>query len=389
MDDSEKDELISSFNHQIYERRINKRDIESIIAQMPKGLSELEKAYYIYVQIGKIVKENPDFFVPSKDNLEEIYNQEINEKDEGICKSIAELYVAVLKDKRIGIDADLVKMHPHSPIGHIDVVIKIDGKRYLVNLISDSYRIKAKKRVKSFGFDLSKVPGPQHVQDDYRNYLRRLVNYYGRIDTVSEQEIEAMDKKINYSYHTHNMKPEERGIYSEDTIYMLKKEFRDINSPEFKKHVLLNRQVDESDILVYKLEYISRNIEKLIEFDGNINFLDIDKLYRNIVTKILEPKELDRIEEFNISLGKDVRNRLMIIKVKPSREGRRKGKRNVYLKKLKNEKSFSRTTIYETSEIFKVLGNARSADQIAAMAKFYATDREDEDIDDNTEWDKA
>ena len=40
------------------------------------------------------------------------YNDKIDSEYYGICKSISELYVSILRDKRIGISADLVKKYP-------------------------------------------------------------------------------------------------------------------------------------------------------------------------------------------------------------------------------------------------------------------------------------
>ena len=37
---------------------LNNPEIENIINNMPKGLSKIEKAYYIYLKLGKILNEN-------------------------------------------------------------------------------------------------------------------------------------------------------------------------------------------------------------------------------------------------------------------------------------------------------------------------------------------
>lgn len=76
----------------------------------------------------KIVNENPQFVFTDTEGKEKHYNDAIDNEYNGICKSITELYVSILWDKRIGISADLAKKYPESPITHVDTILKIDGK---------------------------------------------------------------------------------------------------------------------------------------------------------------------------------------------------------------------------------------------------------------------
>ena len=127
----------------LYDNLIKSEKIDNIINNMPQDLSQIEKAYYIYLELGKIITESQQFVLNGLRGKSTHYNDTISNEYSGICKSISELYVSILKDKRIGIDADLVKQDPESPITHIDTVLKIDGKNYIVNLISDLSRIKS------------------------------------------------------------------------------------------------------------------------------------------------------------------------------------------------------------------------------------------------------
>ena len=86
----------------IYKNLINSSDIDNIINKMPKNLSKIEKAYYVYLELGKILSENPEFVFNNREEKERSYNDVIDSKYYGICKSISELYVSILKDKRIG-----------------------------------------------------------------------------------------------------------------------------------------------------------------------------------------------------------------------------------------------------------------------------------------------
>ena len=122
-------QLLLNSPKDLYTNLINSSEIDNIINNMPQNLSQIEKAYYIYLELGKIVSESPQFVFTNREGKERHYNDVIDSEYYGICKSISELYVSILRDKRIGISADLVKKYPESPITHIDTILKIDGKK--------------------------------------------------------------------------------------------------------------------------------------------------------------------------------------------------------------------------------------------------------------------
>ena len=108
----------------LYTDLINSPKINTMINNMPQNLSQIEKAYYIYLELGKIVSENPKFIYANEEKRKKHYNDPLDSKNYfGICKSISELYVSILKDPRIGISADLVKENTEIPTSHIDVIL--------------------------------------------------------------------------------------------------------------------------------------------------------------------------------------------------------------------------------------------------------------------------
>lgn len=78
-----------------YTNLINSYEIENIINNMPQNLTQLEKAYYIYLELGKIVSESPQFVFTNREGKEKHYNDVIDSEYYGICKSISELYVSI------------------------------------------------------------------------------------------------------------------------------------------------------------------------------------------------------------------------------------------------------------------------------------------------------
>ena len=310
----------------IYKNLINSSDIDNIINKMPKNLSKIEKAYYVYLELGKILSENPEFVFNNREEKERSYNDVIDSKYYGICKSISELYVSILKDKCIGISADLVKEYPENTLTHIDAILKIDGKNYIANLISDLSRIKTARRVNNFGYDLSRYVQDPIIKEENEFYLKRLEQHYGKIDSLTREDIEKLDKKLGYSFFVPKISKEnERGIYTEDTIELLRK---DMDNPEvFKKYVLHNQDVPKEDLLKYKLDYIFENIDKITKYNSNVNYLENIRYYMYIARKILSKEECLRIHAYAATVGNDLSNIISILKVKPLNENE---KDNIY-----------------------------------------------------------
>ncbi len=332
----------------LYTNLINSSKIDNIIKNMPQNLSQIEKAYYIYLELGKIVSESPQFVFTNKEGKEKHYNDMIDSEYYGICKSISELYVSILRDKRIGVSADLVKKSPESPITHIDTILKINGKNYITNLISDLSRIKTSRRVNSFCLDLSRPVKDSILKEENESYLKRLEHYYGKIDSLTRQDIEKLDKKLGYSFFIPKVSKEnERGIYTEDTIELLR---RDMNNPELlKKYVLHGKDVSEEELLKYKLDYIFENINKLTDYKSSMNYLENIRYYLYVAKKILSPEDGARIQAYAATIENDLSGIISILKVNslPKQDGE---KNNIYYLYSKREKKYVRKTPEEMKQ---------------------------------------
>lgn len=297
--------------------------IESIISNMPSDLSNLEKAYYVYTELGKVVSENPEFVFTDRAGKEAHYNDQMDTEFYGICKSISELYVSVLKDKRIGIEAELVKKSPKSPITHIDTVLKVDGKYYIANLISDLSKIKSSRRIDSFGAGLERFDRNPKMKEDYEEYVKKLEKRFGKFATLTREQREEMDAKLGYSYLPQVSKDEskelpKRGLYTEDVIELLKK---DMQNPEsFKKYVLHDNDVPKEEHLKYKLKYIFDNINKYTDYTADMNYLENIRYYIFLMRKLLSPEESARLEPYVATIDDDKRNVISILKLRPNKK---------------------------------------------------------------------
>lgn len=331
----------------MYDDLISSPKINDIINNMPQSLSEIEKAYYIYIELGKIISYDSKFQFADRKGRDKIYNDLIyDEEYNGICKSMSELYVSVLK--RIGIQADSAKLDLKNPHTHVETVLNINGKHYVANLTSDLYRIKTSMRVNSFCYDLYRLSN----RDDFKEFLDRLEDYYGKIDVLTRMDIERFDKKLGYSFAPKSLKKYERGIYTEDVIKLLKKDFED---PEtFKEYVLKNKDVPEEEILKYKMDYIFENIDKIVDYNSNVNYLENIRFYRYIATKVLPQEELSRIQAYAVTVGDDLSNIISIIKVRNSKIFEKESK-NVYYVYSNKDRRYKERTKEEMNQFMDIM----------------------------------
>ena len=328
--------------------------IESIISNMPSDLSNLEKAYYVYTELGKVVSENPEFVFTDRAGKETHYNDQMDTEFYGICKSISELYVSVLKDKRIGIEAELVKKSPKSPITHVDTVLKVDGKYYIANLISDLSKIKSSRRIDSFGAGLERFDRNPKMKEDYEEFVKKLEKRFGKFATLTREQREEMDAKLGYSYLPQVSKDESnelsnRGLYTEDVIELLRK---DMQNPEsFKKYVLHDKDVPKEKYLKYKLKYIFDNINKYTDYTADMNYLENIRYYIYVAKKLLPSDELNRINTYVATIDDDKRNVVSIFKVSPNE----KDGLNDYFMYSKEDKKYNEVSQMEMNDFLNSL----------------------------------
>ncbi len=401
-----------------YKDLIKTEKIENILKNIPDGLTKLEQAYYVYIELGKIVKEDPKFVFSTIEEKKERYNDAIDEQLFGICKSISELYVSLLKE--LGIDADLIKNIPEEKaLSHVDTVLKIDGKKYIVNLISDLANIKSKRRINSFGINIEEVlkNRTNHVMEHFKqlgitdnnieemlrkaqqennyegihalidsifprenkdgpklhetinrlktisNYIHNIKETYGEITPLSKKEKEKMDMKLGYSYGSivFESDAEPRGIYINDVFHILAEEMKD---PEtVNKYVYGGIDVPEKEQLEYKLKYIFNIMDKCIPKNGETSYLDETMNINRLSENLLTASELERITLFAVKTTQDVRDLTSILQVKPMN----KDGENMYYIYSKEERKYAPIEISALKETlsnldpaqFKIVGKGR------------------------------
>ena len=355
-----------------YNSLLNSAKIQHLIAGIPSGLSDTEIAYYVYLELGKIVKHDPDLFFCLDEDRAKKFNNNIDEEFYGICKSISELYVSILK--RLNIEADLIKKVPNSDISHFDVAIKTDGKVYIANLISDLVRIKTGRRTVGFGCNFENIikiklkhfksqlidngvnldsiddvlmksfktldfselneslDGLENSLKDekLKNRLKKLkrnISYYENmrkeypnLSFLNNEELERMNDKFGHSYQvlvpSYENESKKEHTYINEAYDIIKKEALDESI--LNEVIFEGKDVEKAEELEYKLDYICKIMSHSIPNNGETGYLEDIRSAIILARQILNKDELKRVIPYGIQIGNDSRNIISVLKVLPS-----------------------------------------------------------------------
>lgn len=254
-----------------------KIDLNKIIKKMniefPNDeLSEIEKARYLYVELGKLLKFDINYISLSDRKSEDVYWRPVDfdriDDNKYICRQIAEIYAELLK--RVGINAkrhfrtmgQVIDEYFDSTGRHAYTVMKLsDGRKIIADLVYDLPFIQKGLETISFGTSTEN-------RDD--------------IDLLDPTEVYEIDKKIKYMSQIDQKTL--TYVYSDEFYRMVRKE---IENPEILKEYVDSTypEEDRNDILArYKLDAISRFfvLEKLGFREGK---MFLKKLFQDFFTE--------------------------------------------------------------------------------------------------------
>lgn len=344
--------VIPSHNYN-YSEEVNQIK-EEIIKSIPENIEDMEKAYFIYIELGKKLFENPINAFGMDKEKEELSKKKIEKELEGNCKAIAELYVNILNDDRVGTKAELITIRKRLG-SHVDAIIMIDAKEYITNLISDLSRIKTGKRVNCFAFNLKETKSIMYNQ----MYKNKVEKYYKNLSYLEREQIEEMDKELGYSYIPENEKnSRKRGLYTEDVFDRIKEELK--NTENFKKYVLKGREnVREEDILKYKLEFFFENMDKFVTNNGDMRYLENIRYYFHTLKKFFTNEEAKRLNLYACAIKRDFSHIYSIVKLKPENKDSNGNTYFFYNEQEKQYKEITREELkqfVEANEGFRIIG---------------------------------
>lgn len=158
-----------------------------IIKKMPSNLSDLEKARYIYIELGKLFTFDENYlYAPSKVQ-KRIYKMAVDDKvnfhelaerkrSRALCVSISQVYSSLLNS--VGIPAQVYKEDYSDP--HVNTIISINNQKYIADLQRDLIYIHSHRNTRFFGASLL------YKGDDISKDLLKHVDYKIGYDTDNE-----------------------------------------------------------------------------------------------------------------------------------------------------------------------------------------------------------
>lgn len=233
--------------------------ISKLLNDMPKGLTDLEKARYVYIRLGKEKSYDEEYWFANSKTREKIFKTKHSTKidfdklvqnKKVLCTSISKIYSVILNKLRIDNHIE----RPDLSDEHVYVVLNIEGKRILADVQRDLSNIQANKKTVYFG---TKV---------YDNM------YDDKYHEISQTELEIIDKKIGY--------------------LSIKKDNLD-NEIFYLKHL-----VKKQKNLYSKVDLILKKASFYAESE-DLGYIESVQYYKWILAQCLDEKELRNITNTN------------------------------------------------------------------------------------------
>ena len=232
-------------------------DLNKIIDRMYQkfgkdGLSEVEKARYLYIELGKLFRYNMDYLTLYARKQEDIYFDVVDfdniKSNAWTCVQMSDIYVEALK--RVGIQArtqrDVRGDDAYEFIHRYTIIDFSDERTVMTDLIYDLPFIQLGMKTNYFAS---------------KTYEENTV-------CISDDEIKIIDDKIGYTF---GLSDDEKN-YTEAFLEMIQKE---LANPELMKAYVKNvydgEEYKSENLIEYKLDLISRffGLEDMGFYEGS------------------------------------------------------------------------------------------------------------------------
>ncbi len=200
---------------------MTKKDlVEEIIQKIPEGLTQLEKARYIYIELGKQRRFDTRYYYGNSSTRKRIYEEaklarlnssKLRNKRTITCITLSEIYKIALK--QVGIDCEIVENGTFGDKHVIPIVSLNDEKRGKLRIRADLQQ------------DLEAIQtGMSTVEFGTINRFER--NY----NTINEDDLKIIDKKIGYI----------KEDYRDSDIDIARNKVREMNANESLEYIFHN-----------------------------------------------------------------------------------------------------------------------------------------------------
>jgi len=233
-----------------------------ILDRMPKDLSKLEQARYVYIQLGKLFTFDEKYWLGNAKSKKKIYTRSMNgkvdirdikRKNKAICVSISKTYKQLLE--QIGICSEIIKEDYDDP--HVFCTIFVDGNMYKADLQRDLKYIQVQRRTRHFGRNLEEIDR-----------------------SLSDDDIRKIDQKIGFDYTGEE--------YINRAIMQLREE------------------LEQEEQLDVKVEKILEAVRKTPNIE-DMGYVEQIVFYDWVMGKVLSSKDKNKIKDnfFKIENGEE------------------------------------------------------------------------------------
>lgn len=238
---------------------------DEILESLPKELNDIEKARYIYIELGKYFSYDERYLTAETlDDKRLIFDKDINniEDDKAICSTISKIYAKLLNEA--GIKAETVYKEGKF-CGHMFTKISIGDREYRADLIHDLLEIKKGFKTKNF----------MKNRDDEKDSLD--------FSEIEDEELFEIDKKIGYCKNE---------MYMEDVIQMLKEEMRLLKDDSSAEAIALKRELGvekltDKELFEYKIDFVRKYCVA-----DNLNCTDKADYFQTILENVVDDDEI-------------------------------------------------------------------------------------------------
>ena len=204
---------------------MTKKDlIEEIIQNMPENLTQLEKARYIYIELGKQRRFDTRYYYGNASVRRRVFKEiqsdisnphTLRNKRTIICITLSEIYRSALKE--VGIDCEIVRNG-------------IFGDKHVLPIVNLNDEIRGRLRIRAdLQQDLESIQaGMSTVEFGNINALEK--DY----DIIEEDELKKIDKKIGYISED----------YRDVDIYTVQREIKDMDANDSLRYILQNQKLN-------------------------------------------------------------------------------------------------------------------------------------------------
>jgi len=219
------------------------------------------------------------FQAENKEQRRKIYNKKMRLEKGYKYSVVCNTFCEMIKDYLVsnyGFDVEVITCDSDE-FGHRDIMVNINGNKYIINCLSDLERIQ-------MGMSTKRFASKKYCEERYPNLCVE-----DNVCYLSDDEIEQIDREIGYY----------NGMYFDQVIDVIKKEFDDIKlflkSDEGLRNILIG-QIDEKDIEKYEVsEILKVKISFLCQFfnerNGLIGHIELVRIYKFLVKKLFSKEE--------------------------------------------------------------------------------------------------